>query len=216
MREKDVSTILDAASNVNGSFTPSVDEVVVYSDYSARSAVGDFIKVPLIIGNTDYEAGLFELMLALSGTTHPPAFWATFNLNIFACPAAERANISISKGVPTWRYRWFGNFPNTRLTTIPDSRSWHGSELPLLFNTLPSGPGVPGDISNEAEIESYVRGAWATFAKDPVNGLQTFRLGAWPIYELGKPTLARLAWMNLTGSNLGYRAPYDALCNIGS
>jgi cholinesterase len=196
----------------SSNFGPAIDEAVVFSNYLARSATGNFIKVPLIVGNTDYEAGLFKVTSALGGKYYPEIFWTLLDLQTFTCPSAARANMSISNKVPTWRYRWFGDFPNTALTL--DSGAWHASEIPLIFNTVPYGTGIPGNIPNETEIGNYIRGAWATFAKDPVNGLKSYGgNGGWPVYDFGKKTLVRLAYMNYTGPNLALGDQYDAHCN---
>jgi cholinesterase len=120
MRTKSTDSILKAIPQTQSktellsSFSPAVDNITVLSDYPARSAAGNFIKAPLLSGNTDYEAGLFATIAALSNVTYPREFWDAFNLRIFTCPAGLRANISISAGIPTWRYRYFGVFPNLR------------------------------------------------------------------------------------------------------
>jgi cholinesterase len=110
MRSKNSSEILAAVppSGATGSagFGPTIDETVVFSDYLNRSAAGNFIKRPMLIGNADYEAGLFKAVAALSGTGSQLSddYWNTFNLVAFSCPAGARANISVANGVPTWRY----------------------------------------------------------------------------------------------------------------
>ena len=222
MRTKNSTAILAALppSGVTGTvdFGPTVDETVVFSDYLNRSTAGNFIKRPMLLGNADYEAGLFKAVAALSGNSsqYPDIYWEYFNLNGFVCPAAARANVSIANGVPTWRYRWFGEFPNTIIETQPDSGAWHASELPILFDTAPSGAGVPANTPAELAIGSYLRGAWATFAKDPVNGLKSYSGGngtGWPTYNPDGDTLIRLAYMNQTGSNLAKGDMYDGMCN---
>lgn len=65
---------------------------------------------------------------------------------------------------------------------------------------------------NETEIGDYIRGAWATFAKDPENGLKSYGAGGWPTYNVGQNTLARLAYMNYTGLNLAPAQLYDEPC----
>jgi carboxylesterase type B len=222
MRTKNYTSILEALtlSGITGStgFGPTTDNVVVFSDYLNRSSAGNFIKKPMLVGNADYEAGLFRAVAALEGlaSQFPDIYWVYFNLLGFVCPAAARANISVANGVPTWRYRWFGEFPNTIITTVPDSGAWHASELPILFNNTPSGPGIPVDTLQEIAIGSYLRGAWATFAKDPVNGLTTYSGGngtGWPTYVPGQNTLVRLGYQNLTGPNLAPSEMYDSQCN---
>jgi cholinesterase len=148
VRTKNYTSILQALPPVGVTaitgFGPTIDDVVVFSDYLNRSSAGNFINQPMLVGNANYEAGLFRAVTALDGIAaqFPDIYWDYFNLNIFVCPAAARVNISVAKGVPTWRYRWFGEFPNTIITTVPDSGAWHASELPILFDNIPSGSGI--------------------------------------------------------------------------
>ncbi len=220
MRTKNFTSILSAIPAPTGSafgssyFGPTIDDVVVFSDYPARSASGNFIKKPLLIGNTDYEAGIFLTIALFSNQTYPDSFWNGFDLSVFDCPSAVRANISVANRIPTWRYRWFGAFPNTRLTIVPDSGAWHGSELPFLLNNFFPGPGIPPSTEAEVDIGNYIRGAWAAFAKDPEDGLRSYR-GGWPTYNPGDKTLIRLAYENKTGKNLAFPLLYDAACPEG-
>ena len=74
----------------------------------------------------------------------------------------------------------------------------------MIFNTAP-GPATPEQIS----IGKYMRGAWATFAKDPTNGLTGY---GWPRYNVTQDTLVRIAYDNITGPNLINPRRYDADC----
>jgi cholinesterase len=217
MRTKNYTSILAAFPESGGTrgtsgFGPTIDEVVVFSDYLNRSRAGNFTKRPLLTGNTDDEAGLYRTISALSGQTMPESYWKGFNEVGFNCPAALRSNISVANSVPTWRYRWFGVFPNTRLTSAPESGALHASELAVLFDTTPKSAGVPADTPEEIAIGKYLRGAWAAFAKDPANGLKTYG-GGWPTYVPGQDTLIRLAYENKTGTNVALSSTYDDVCN---
>lgn len=213
MRTKSSSLIMSSLAVSIATFGPTIDETIVFSDYVERSQAGNLVKKPLLIGNADYEAGLFKTTAAIAGIYAPESVWTNINQGTYDCPAAARANISISNGVPTWRYRWFGDFPNTRLTSVPDSGAWHASELPVLFNIFPTGAGMPASTTEEIEIGQYFRGAWAAFAKDPVNGLSNYG-GGWPGYDVGAQTLIRLAYQNLTGTNLALGSMYDTGCPV--
>jgi cholinesterase len=220
MRTKNFTSILGAipasSSVIGGSpFGPTVDETIVFSDYLARAAAGNFIKKPMLVGNTNYEAGLFQTVAAAGGIHFPSSYWDSFDLLGFTCPAATRANISVANNVPVWRYRYFGDFPNLRLTTTPDSGAYHASEIALIFNT--SAPpvevsGIPPATEAETMIADYMRGAWAAFAKDPVNGLKTYQ-GGWPEYNPTEETLIQLAFNNQTGTNPAFPVLYDAACS---
>lgn len=191
------------------SFIPTVDNINVFSDYVQRGKAGNFAKVPLLIGNNDYEAGGFVPLAALQDIFYPQTFWDAFDSSVFNCPTAVRANISAQHNIPTWRYRWFGNFPNTKITSVPDSGAYHASEVAVLFDQLPVGPGIPLSIPAEVSIGEYTRGAWAIFAKDPTNGLKFY---GWPEYAPNTTSLVRLAFNNQTGPNLAAPTLYDHTC----
>jgi len=46
----------------SGSFGPTVDDKVVFSDYTSRSLAGNLIKAPMLVGVANYEGGLFQLI----------------------------------------------------------------------------------------------------------------------------------------------------------
>jgi cholinesterase len=220
MRSKNYTEVLNAIKSsagglaaVLGSYGPTVDEKVVFSDYQARSEAGNFIRRPMLIGNADYEAGLFKILSTLANQTLSDQTWDLFDLNMFTCSASQRAAYHIRHGVPTWRYRWFGHFPNTDLTVNPSSGAWHGSELAPLFgftNLTSSATGI-NDTAPELEISSYIRKAWGDFAKYPSYGLSTGS-STWPRYLGAGHTLARIGINNQTGTNLGDPGDYDYLC----
>jgi carboxylesterase type B len=192
-------------------FTPTIDSTVVFSDYPSRSLSGNFIKVPILMGNNDNEAGIFRVGDILSGNYYPPAYYNTFNLKKFVCPCANRANVSVYNKVSTWRYRWFGVYQNTNLTSSPDSGAYHGSEIPIIFNTMPAGKGNVNSTLQETAVSSYMMGAWATFAKDPANGLESYQ-GGWPEYDPTESTLLRLSFNNTAGTFLAMPSEYDSEC----
>ncbi|KAN0106041.1 alpha/beta-hydrolase [Hyaloscypha variabilis] len=194
----------------SAAFWPTVDETVVFSNYPTLAAEGKFIKVPLLIGNTDNEAGFFKAIGTVFGLYEPEEFWNNYNLDQFVCPSAARANASSAANLPTWRYRYFGSFPDLQIQTNPDSGAYHASELPLLFDSLPpSGvPGIPPSTNVEILWGNYMRSAWAEFARDCNGGLE--KLG-WPKWNPEKPTLIRLGYGNNTGPNQASPETYD-LC----
>ncbi|RDL30432.1 Carboxylic ester hydrolase [Venustampulla echinocandica] len=214
MRSKDTAAITAAIPLINqpyGSafFWPTIDEVTVFSDYPARLAAGTFAKLPLLIGSTDYEAGYHRTMGAVFNQYLPDAAWEGFNLYTFTCPAGARANASVAAHQPTYRYRYFGDFPELALTTEPPSRAYHASEVLPLFDTvaaMSNGAEVGGDL---VRMGIYLRGAWGMFARDPAEGLTKY---GWPRYGPERETLVRLGWKNGVGPNVGAQGPYDVGC----
>lgn len=114
-------------------FSPTVDEQLVFSNYSGRKP----IAAPVLVGNTDFEAGLYRLLVPQL----PESALPDLNSETFVCPAAQRAADSVLQGNPTWRYRYFGDFPNLELTTDPPSGAWHGSDVSFAKTALATCPG---------------------------------------------------------------------------
>lgn len=178
MRSYSWETVLTASSSnatgiasVTGNFGPTIDEKVVFSDYAARTLAGKFAKVPMLTGNNNYEVGLFKAIFGMQNVTYSDAVWDYLELVIYTCPAAYRAAASATAGQPTWRYRWFGEYPDLKITSVPDSGAWHGSEIPLVFGTDLDIQTSIARTSAEAAMASYIRGAWVAFAKNPKTGL---------------------------------------------
>lgn len=209
MQQKDVTDLYAAIGS--NTFGPSVDGITGFDDYPALSKAGKFAQLPVLTGNNDFEAGAYIPVYALHGVAFDHQHWVDLTDNEFACPAGARANVSASHALPIWRYRWFGNFPNTRLYTNPDSGAWHCSEIPFIWGTLPSGPGIPPYTEAEISISKYMQGAWAAFAKSPTDGLTKYR-GGWPQFTPFEPTLIRLAYNNVTGTNVASSSLYDEAC----
>lgn len=177
MRSKDWKSVQNAIpisagiTSDTGNFGPTVDNVVVFSDYLQRSVAGNFIKRPMLIGSTDNEVGLFKVIYGLKNITLSEPEWDLLNLALFTCSISYRSLASVVHKVPLWRYRWFGQFPNLELTSGRSSGAWHGSEIPIIFGTDMVVQDIVARTPAEAAISTYMRGAWAAFAKDPVNGL---------------------------------------------
>jgi hypothetical protein len=78
-----------------------------------------------------------------------------------------------------------------------------------LFDTIPQTVDV--NTPEETSIAAYLRGAWAAFAKDSINGLNEYE-GGWPQYSTNGDSLIRLAYNNITGTNLIAGNYYDDGC----
>jgi len=218
MRTKSFQQILNATASppgpaaVLGQFGPTADNQVVFSDYAARAAAGQFTQKPYFTGNNDYEAGLFKIIAAAAGIQLPDLGWAIFDLSTFTCPASNAALARFVHGVPTWRYRYFADFPNVRLTLNPDSGAWHGAEIGIVWQTTVDASGE-ANTAPEASISQYLSGAWAAFAKNPATGLSSAPY-SWPRYNPLGDTLIRLAYNNETDASYVFPVTYDLACPV--
>ncbi|KAJ4396891.1 hypothetical protein N0V93_001113 [Gnomoniopsis smithogilvyi] len=212
MQSKNVTDIVTATTTIG--FQPAADNISVFTDYPALTATGKFSKVPILIGSNDHETGLFESLSKLMATNTtaslPPSFWVGVDNSVFVCPSSARANVSVQQGVTTFRYRYFGVFPDTAFSAT--SGAWHSSEILQLSGVVPAANamGVPAVTQQELAIQKYMRGAWAAFIKDPKQGLVTY---GWPAYQPTLPTVVRLGINNATGPNVASAAMFDGVCN---
>ncbi|GKT76202.1 carboxylesterase [Colletotrichum tofieldiae] len=209
MSEKNATELIASLANTTSavstglSFAPVVDDRLIFADYGIRNSA----KAGYLIGNAENEAGLFKIGAPSLNET----YWFGFNLVAYTCPAARRAARAVSAGHPTWRYRYFGDFPNMAVTTTPPSGAWHASELPVLFDTVPQT--AIKSTSQEIAVGKYMRGAWAAFAKDTTSGLLNYNChGTWPTYRIEGTTLNRISFENETGTDLAPGDSYDGLC----
>ena len=188
-------------------FQPTVDNVTVFGNYSALAAAGAFAPLPYLAGNNDYEFGYYAIAVFAANHTFTLNQINLFDLEAFTCPTGAETAARTQHGVPVWRYRYFGDWPNLRL--YPNSSAYHGSEIGIVYGTAPDITGLP-NTPQEDEVTAYMMKAWAAFAADPQNGLSD-DLG-WPMYDPAKETLVRLAYQDQTNASFVNPAIYDAQC----
>ncbi|KAL8886971.1 MAG: hypothetical protein Q9215_005389 [Flavoplaca cf. flavocitrina] len=195
MREQDFAAVLDASTNIDPLpslalsqpvFHPTVDHVTVFDNYTAMSATGSFAKIPYLVGSTDREDGFYRIAAAAENINLTEQQWLLFNLQGFTCAAARTAFARVRAGVPVWRFRYFGDWPNLRL--YPGSSSYHGTDLQMLFGGIEDivGPDFPNSAAEEKTMR-YMMRAWAAFVKRPATGLS--RATNWPRYNPWKESL---------------------------
>jgi carboxylesterase type B len=67
--------------------------------------------------------------------------------------------------------------------------AYHNAEIPMIFGTTESKAGATKDTPEEAKLSKHMMHAWASFAKDPEQGL--LALG-WPLYDPASMFISRL------------------------
>ncbi|KAF4310409.1 Carboxylesterase type B [Botryosphaeria dothidea] len=190
MRSKDFTEIKTAVTKlrlptVSGQgrseavFQPTVDNSTVFSleDLIERTRTGNFAQIPYLIGNTHFEAGYYRWAAYGAGSILTEAQWDNFNLVTFTCPSTYGAAARSRFGVPSWLFRYGGDWDNVRL--YPNSSAYHGSDMHMVFGNSAEVSGLPEEEA-QVQLQQAVMHAWATFAKDPHKGLQ--ELG-WSRYE---------------------------------
>lgn len=191
----------------------SVQNKVVFDNYTSRGLAGQFIHKPLLIGNNIFEAGLFILIAAGSGLNIPTSTWEFFDLGTFTCPASVSAEYRVDAGLPVWRYIYAPGFPNEALPTSMNM-AWHGAELLPMFG---SSEAITKQDSTyqERAMGTYMRGAWAAFAHSPEAGLTQY---GWNKYSNTTSSLLQLGLGDVNSTEFSVEptynisTAYDATC----
>ncbi|KAL8710459.1 MAG: hypothetical protein Q9220_004891 [cf. Caloplaca sp. 1 TL-2023] len=218
MRNQNLSAVLNASAKVKPLpssalaqpvFHPTVDNVTVFGNYTAMSTAGAFAKIPYLAGNTDKEDGFYRISAAGQNVTLTEQQWLLFDLEGFTCPTAVEISSRAKAGVPAWRYRYFGDWPNLRL--YPGSGSYHGSDLHMIFGGIEDivGPNLPNTVPEKQTME-YMMRAWATFVNNPASGLS--KKLHWPRYDASSDTLVRLGYMQNPRATFISPRVYDDAC----
>ncbi|TKA61784.1 hypothetical protein B0A49_09466 [Cryomyces minteri] len=188
MRSKNFSDIKAAAAKVKPpvatsqarsqpAFQPTIDNVNVFSvdEYASRSLAGNFSSLPYMFGNNDNEAGYYKIAAYAQGVVLPDAAWDAFNLQDFTCPNTFEAVNRANANVPTWLFRYFGDWDNLRL--YPTSGAYHGSDLEMVF-------GASQDT--EDELDRYLADGIVRGLRDPLEW--------WRVHYSDYPALSELAF----------------------
>ncbi|THW03744.1 chlorogenic acid esterase precursor [Aureobasidium pullulans] len=166
------------------SFTPSDDNITVFTNYTDRLVHGHLAQLPLITGsNTNEGAGFVPFTPSGPGN----ATLVNTTLSIIACPVARdvaRRDLDSTK-YPTYRYLYTGNFSN--ISPVSWFGAFHSAELPLLFGTHDEyGPG--NSTSFEYSVSQTMEALWLSFAENPAAGPKRFNTSdggyfAWPQFK---------------------------------
>lgn len=221
IRSKNVTDILSAALKVptlptlalpQAAFHPTIDNTIVFANYTSLGQSGSFARIPYLAGNGNYEAGFYRISAFNANITLSPDTWELFNERAFTCPTKYATDFRVSHNVPTWRYRYMGDFKNLRLynawSDYPNSGAYHGADLSELFGTAQN---VSGEASSteQQRVSRYLQGAWAAFGRNPVRGLTEY---GWPGYNSSEASLVELAPGYGALSEVVDQALYDGRC----
>ncbi|TFK66034.1 carboxylesterase [Pluteus cervinus] len=203
----------NAVLTTGAQFQVTIDNITTFADIPARGTAGNFLRVPLLTGNTAQEMDIFRAGtdLGYPGLLVPIADEITYGIDTqlgFTCLSGASATNWMTAGVPVWRYQYQGVFPD--LTVIPGLRAYHTSDIPIVFGTY-DGPSFPGKSTpNEVALSKYMQKAWVEFARDPVHGLSNY---GWPQYQPYTQSLVQLGnVLNQTGFVLAKGAIGDITC----
>jgi carboxylesterase type B len=183
-----------------------VDNETIFSDYLSRSSSQFFAPLSYLHGHNDYEQGYYVIPAFAQGRNVTAAQTAQFLLESFVCPHSYEARQRALANVPTWIYRNFGDWENTRL--YPTSGAYHGTELHMLLGGSEDASGLPATQEQKDTARLFQR-AVAVFADDPVNGLT--RIG-WPRFDPETESWVEIAIRNKAEVTFARPEKYDRGC----
>lgn len=102
-------------------------------------------------------------------------------------------------------------FPD--ISTRPDLRAYHASEIPIVFGTYNDSTASAGPTAAEIALSTYVQSAWVAFARNPASGLSGSGF-AWPEYGESQSVVRLGNIANPTGKTVVPASTLDADCGI--
>lgn len=189
-------------------FFPKVDNELIFDDYLTLASQYQFAKIPYLHGHNDREQGYYNITAFRQGRQVTPAQGAQFLLESFVCPHSYEGNRRREANVPTWVYRYFGDFENTRL--YPTSGAYHGTELHAILGGSADASGLPETQAQKKTVKLFQK-AVAAFAENPKTGL-TSSLG-WPQFNPTSMSWIEIAVGNQPKASFALPEKYDAPCS---
>ena len=191
-------------------FHPTVDNVIIFdlATYRSKGSAGDFAKLPYLAGFTNHESGFYRLAATSQKIDLTTEQWDLYELEGFICATRDAVAYRTRHGVPAYRFRYFGEWPNLQL--YPDSGSYHGSDLHMIFGASQDVTGIP-PTQQQAWTTEYMQRAWAAFVNDPEYGLEHM---TWPTHTGGMEGdhLVRLGWEGNPAASYISAEPDDERC----
>lgn len=160
------------------SFIPFVDDISIFSNYTARYQMGAVSNRPAIFGSNAREGWFVAPFPTDYLTEEPNATLANeITYQAFSCPAYYTSTLRDQLNRTTFRYQYVGNFTN--ISPVWWWGAYHATELPLLFGTYGDWRGAPSAF--QTATSEAMQDFWLAFARDSQNGLQA---GGWtPVSE---------------------------------
>ncbi|KAG4418509.1 hypothetical protein IFR04_008312 [Cadophora malorum] len=163
----------DSGVSPSITFSPTVDEVIVFGNYTERAALGAISTLPAMIGMTANE-GMFLAPYLPNGSSQAIADQISYSY--IWCPSIKTTYERLAANRTTHRFFYAGNFTN--VSPKPWMGAYHSSELPMVFGTHDLN-GESGDF--EVAVSEAMQDAYLAFARDGGKGLEELN---WEAYEM--------------------------------
>jgi hypothetical protein len=152
-------------------FSISSDERVIFSDYHAKSAAGEFAHLPVLISFTANEYSTLVYIPAENITEGPwnePVLKGSVSFG--ACGTYNSTRYRNDVDVPVFRLQYAAEFPN--LNVYSWLGAYHNAETPLLFGTYDQLTHIANWTEQQIEMSYSMQDHILAFAKDPWSGPQ--------------------------------------------
>ncbi|TID21650.1 acetylcholinesterase precursor [Venturia nashicola] len=221
-------------------FGPTPDGKIVFKDIGARGDKGEFIKVPLLVGNTDHESGLTTAIAAAAGGKNPFASTGS-GPGAAMMGGTNGSSSSLTSALAAILPKDFNpaNIMDSLMScgsataagvrikhNIPAWRyRYHGD-----FNNTSLGPGTgayhssdipavfgttelrPGIDKDSPEEAKMIKETMHAWASFAKDTANGLTSLGWPVYNVKKDTLIRIGYNNQAGLNLAPATHYDQVC----
>ncbi|KAH7396721.1 carboxylesterase-like protein [Phaeosphaeria sp. MPI-PUGE-AT-0046c] len=188
-------------------FYPMVDGEIIFPDYLSLASTGSFAPIPYFHGHNDDEQGYYVIPAFAQGRNVTAEQMAQFLLESFVCPHSYEGRQRALAEIPTWVYRYYGDWDNTRL--YPTSGAYHGSDLHMILGSSEDASGLPSS-QVQKDMSRLFQSAVAAFAEDPQTGLS--KIG-WPQFDPSTGTWAEIAKGSQASITFALPSRYDAMCS---
>lgn len=149
-------------------FRPTVDNKIIFKNYTERAEQGLISKAPALISDTSNEQSsliAYPIDNLIVGPNMTDVDKGT--LDDFICPAFNSSNVREFNNLTTYRYQYAGNYTN--LTPFSWMGAYHGADLPMIFGSYNITGGATDFQRQVAEtMQDYV----LAFITDPENSLR--------------------------------------------
>ncbi|KAI2616833.1 alpha/beta-hydrolase [Hypoxylon sp. NC1633] len=155
-------------------FRPTVDNEIIFKNYTERARQGLLSKVPALISDTANEqSSLITYPIDNLAEGPDQADVDKGTLDDFICPAWNSSNARAVNNLTTYRYLYAGNYSN--LTPFSWMGAYHGADLPMIFGCY----NLTGDATDfQQRVAESMQDYVFAFLADPENGLKN--LGWFP------------------------------------
>ncbi|KAL4917599.1 carboxylesterase [Aspergillus aurantiobrunneus] len=155
-------------------FTPVVDNVGVFDNYTERFNFGKYSSLPIVLstcaneGSAIFPAGLVYEAYLQNGTWPSQTLMNQITLQNFVCPTAGTTNSRVRAGAPTYRYQYAANITTT--PPRPFLGAHHIGDIPYIFGSFQDVVDVPRPSEFAFAVSEALQDSLLAFARDPGGG----------------------------------------------